>query len=542
MVIFINIHICLALGCKINNNQYVKLDTLNEQLLNIRVKTLSNYDEIINSVDKLKEDIFVKDIKISDLIKDFRSIKIEYDSIIKLFQEHLSTKSSNTNFYTDHEIFDEELNNSKLLIAELIKQLDEGSNVEIENNRLFDLVNMLSSLIINNEQLNTNKNLVQSFEDENRQLLKDISDQKEWQKHLENENEKLNSKIENLRRAQTVLMDKEKENNDIKENYIKMQCMYDDLREENAHLNMLVKKYKHQLTKKEIRCIDSDALIKTLESNLTEQTNSYKQAISMYNTEKGKCHEIQCHTQQIIDEFTTLIHEKQIDNNSVKNECSTLKYQVDSAEAEIENLKHTIITLEYALNEKNKIIQDLSKKSSKQQNEKLPSMHFKDQEVMSKLVVQMTIVQDDLCQEQLFSYESLLYNMQNYIEQQYKLSIAENENKKLTENINKKNIILIENLQKEIECLKSKHNLQIKNLMGKNIVNICIFINIYINFYFSDTVVNSKNEIQNLKTNIKQKNSQIIIVEKIASSQLSEAFNIIERLKQENQVCNKSMN
>lgn len=483
----------MALGRQIDDNGMDCFVTLDEQLImNIRVETLRNYDEIINSVDKLKEGINFKDIEISGLHDDFRAIKAENEEkngVIQLFREHLSTElmDANTNFYDDQKEFDvsennEELNDGKLLIVELINQLDEGSgNVEIENYRLSDLIHLFSRSIINKEeQLDVlNKNFIENIEDENRQLIKEIDDQKEWQKHLENENEKLISKIEDLQRVQTVLMSKENENNDIKENYVKMQRMYDDLRDEDAHLKTLVNRYKRQLTEKETKCVDSDALIKTLESNLSEQTKIYEQANFMYNTEKEKCQEIQQHTQQIIDEFTTTIHEKQIDICAVRDECCALKDQIGSAEAEIENLKHVVVTLEYALNEKNIIVQDLLKKTNKQQNaiKTSSSVPLKiDPRALSKLLEQMTAVQNDLCvcKERLLNYENVLCCMHDAVEQQsYKAAKAENEEKKLIESIDQNNVILLGHLREEIDCLKSKHNLQIENLTGTTInVNI----------------------------------------------------------------------
>ncbi|VVC28393.1 Hypothetical protein CINCED_3A002957 [Cinara cedri] len=506
---------------KINDKQDVTLD---EKLMNLRVQTLRNYDEIINSVDKLKEDIIVKDIKISDLNENLRSIQEEKNRIIHLVQEQFSTELVNTtNFSDDHEEFgdsrkNEELYNGKLLISVLINQLDEGSsNFEIKDYLLTDLINMFARSVINKEeQLEVfNKSLTQNIKDENRQLIKEIDDQKEWQKHLENENEKLNSKIEKFQRVQTVLMSKENENNNIKENYLKIQCMYDDLREENAHLKMLVNSYKHQLTKKEMKCVDGDALIKTLQLNLTEQTNNYKQAITMHNNEKEKCQEIQYHMQQMIDEFTTRIHEKKIIITSIQDECSTLKGQIGSAEAEIENLKHNIITLEYVLNEKNTTIQHLLKKTSEEQNTKKSLVHFKDMQILRKLVEQMNIIRNDLfvCKEKLLNNNGLMNSMQILIEQQCTARTAENENNKLTENINRENIILLKNLQREIDCLKIKHNLKIKNL--------------------TDTEVRLKNEILSLEKNLKLKSSQIVLVEKIAHLQLSEAFTMIENLREE---------
>lgn len=550
----------MALGRQIDDNGMDGFVTLDEQLImNIRMKTLRNYDEIINSVDKLKEGIIFKDIEISGLHDDFRAIKAEKEEkngVIQLFREHLSTElDATTNFYDDQKEFDvsennEELNDGKLLIAELINQLDEGSgNVEIENYRLSDLIHIFSRSIINKEeQLDIlNKNFIENIEDENRQLIKEIDDQKEWQKHLENENEKLISKIENLQRVQTVLMSKENENNDIKENYLKLQCMYDDLRDENAHLKTLVNRYKRQLTEKITKCVDSDTLIKTLESNLSEQTKNYEQANSMYNTEKEKCQEIQQHTQQIIDEFTTRIHEKQIDICAVRDECCTLKDQIGSAEAEIDNLKHVIVTLEYALNEKNIIVQDLLKKTNKQQNtiKTSSAVHLNsDPRALSKLLEQMTAMQNNLCvcKDQLLNYESVLCSMHDAIEQQsIKATTAENEKKKLTESIDQNNVILLGHLREEIDCLKSKHNLQIENLTGMTILMLIYYL-LFIrrSFYFADAKVSLRNEIRSLENNIKLKSSQIIVVEKIASSQLGEAFNTIERLRQENQVCNRS--
>jgi len=419
------INICIALQAKQNNNQYVIMENdnlkyaFNKQLMDIRVETLNNYDEILNIVDRLKEELIIKDLKLSQVMDDMRSIKAENEEknvILQLLQEKYSEITNefvdnNMGGILDYSQNNNELYEGKLLIVEHINHLEESNVVEVESHRLpilFDiLLKMYSSKEYHLETINRHN------EDQNQQLLKEIGEHKEWQKYLENENGNLYSELKKYKDVQKMLMDKVSEYNNLKEDYSKMQCMYDDeLCKTDAVSKLLVDKYKQQLTEMEIKCVDKDNLIKTLKYNLTEQTNKFEQTSSMYNDEREKCLRIERYMKQMTEECTDLVHKKNIKIASIEDKCVTLKDHFGSCKAEVGNLKHNITTLKCALNKKNKILQETLNKLNE----------------MQAHTAQTT-----------------------FIEQQNLNGIKEKET------------ILLEH-RKEIECLKQKHDLNITHL------------------------------------------------------------------------------
>jgi len=487
-------NVCAALAARENEYHYILMENdkliyaLNKQLMNIRVKTLNNYDEILHSVDKLKEEMYIKDLKISQLKDEICSINEERDLQLQLLRENLTEfpKHHNLDDEFDYSQINNELHEGKMLIAEQINQIQGSSDFKSQNHQLCDLINMLAKLTADKEEhLKTiNRHLIRNTEDQNQQLIKEIDDHKEWQKHLENENEKLNSEIEEKKQFQKILIGKENEHNNLKKDYSKIQSMYDKLYNENAHLLTSLDDCRQRLSDRKKRCVDGDNLIKTLQSNLIEQTNKTELANAMYNREKEKHQRNETYTQQIIDEFTSRLREKDIEIVSVRNECNDLKHHIESTETEIENFKHNVITLEVVLNEKNKTIQDMLKVQSKRQQQQTATAQssslLSDNQlrINSKFEQQIDILLDNLCTWQtiILGYDKVLHNMQNTVQRQSKkrnywknmyLNLKNVEYKAtLRENAAKEKELVLFQHQKEIEDLIEKYNSKIEHMAG----------------------------------------------------------------------------
>lgn len=424
-------NICAALFARQSENQYILIENdkakyvMNKQLTNIRIKTLQFYDAILNSLDKLKDELLIKNLKVSQLMDDISSIKAENEKkndIIQLLREQHSApnyEQLDTKFNGVNK--NDELYEGKLLIAEQINQLEENNNIDANNYELADLISIfIRSIFSKEEHLEAiNKHLTQSMRDQNQQLMKEIDDHKKWQKHLENENERLIAEIEYYKRTQKQLIRRENEDSDLKKDFSKIQCMYDDLLRENARQKTILVEHQRKLSQKNVKCIDLDNLVKILQSNLTEETNKLKTANSMYINEREKCQRVENQAQQVIEELTVQIYEKNRNIASMQDECTALKQYISSTEAEVDNLKHNTITLEYALSEKNKTIRKMSKTATQQQQ--YTATQFRDlMHILSTLEQQMDIVLNDLCscKKKIVKYESVLNGMQNTIQQQ----------------------------------------------------------------------------------------------------------------------------
>lgn len=498
-------NICAALYARENEYRYIQIEndnlkyTLNKQLINIRVNALNNYDEILNKIDKFKEELIIKDLKISQLKMDINSIKVKntkYKDGVQLVQcSEFSNESLDKNFNSsldDSQSYNE-LYEGKMLIVEEINQLEESNNINAENYRLSELIDMFIRSIFDKEKQveRINEDFIRSIEDRNQQLIKEImdqkqqliketNDQKEWQNHLENENEKLNIEIEKLNNFHQILMTKDNEYIDIKKDFSNMQNMYEDLCKEGAHLKIMLNEYQNKLTEKEIKCVDNDHLIKTLKTNLKEEANKSKQTYSMYIYEKDKCLKIESEMQQMIEEFTVQLHRKNDDIIVIQDECNSLKYCISSAKAEIENLKDNIITLEYALNEKNETIQNMLKKSNKEQNSSISLLQFNDlSHILSQLEQNMELLLEEWCtsKKKIVDYEKVLNGMQNAMQKQilkrnyllknHKKNVKDIKCQTLMDNciFKDKEVNLLAH-QQEIECLKNGYYLKISQLTG----------------------------------------------------------------------------
>lgn len=443
-----------------------------------RILVLNHYDEILNSLDLLKQELEIKDLKIIHLTDDinFLKMKKEQNGIKEVFGDRITEFSDNL----EAEYFDDillndlqnrnELNESKLLIAKEIHQLGGLSDVvsEVESYRMPDLINMFLNIIRDKAENfeSISDHLSQYVEDHN-QLLKEIDNYKEWQERLENENGRLNIEIENLKFDRTMFINKENECNDLKKEYFQLQSAYDEVSKKYAELKSLNNQYKEQLAKKEINCIDSDNIIKTLNLNLTEQTNKLNQTMVMYNNEKDIHEKNESYVKQMVEDFTDRIQEKNVEIEAIQNECSMLKRKNNSDEEEIQNLRHNVVTLEYVLSKKNEIEQ-----KKKEQRKQQLLMQFNDLlHVLSILEQQMNITLEDMsiCKKKIIGYENVLHNMQNSIQQQCLTRdrwITKHENiKKKNELMEKKHNILLEH-QLEVDNLKKDYNLRIANLVG----------------------------------------------------------------------------
>lgn len=437
--------------------------------MNIRVQTLNNCNEI--------------NLKLSELTDGINSIKVENQEksgIIQLLREKLEffNELDDKNFKdeaNDSQNSDYELYEGKLLISEQINQLEESS-IDVENYQLPHLINMLlRSILDKEEQLESNnKQCIQNMKEQNHQFLKEINDLIEWKKHLENENDKLFSEIEKYKHVQNILIDKDNELSNLKEDYSKIQLIYNEECKKNLQLNMLIEEYHHKLNEKELKCVDSNILIKTLESNLIQESKKLINVSSLYAKEKENFLMTEKHTQQMIEEFTKQIEEKNNIAISLKNDHSNLKYHTSLAEAEIVNLKQNIITLEYQLNLKNKTIQDLLKKYQNGHSTKLNDLL----QTLSRFEQQMDIVLDDLfsCKKKLFNYENVLNSMQETVQHQLETKnnrtlintkIEPTKFQELLKNATLEKDEILSEHQNEIESLKQKHNFEITLLNGR---------------------------------------------------------------------------
>eukprot|EP00102_Acyrthosiphon_pisum_P008459 XP_003245130.2 PREDICTED: GRIP and coiled-coil domain-containing protein 2-like isoform X2 [Acyrthosiphon pisum] len=516
---------CVALAARENEYHYILIENdklkyiINKQLMNIRVKTLNNYDEVLQSLEKLKEKLCIKDLKISQLKDELCFINEEKKNKLQLLHKNLSEFPEKLIDQNVHDAFDcsqnnDELYKGKMLIAEQINQIQGSTNFESENHQLCDLINMFVRLATDKEEdLKTiNRRLVRKVEDKNQQLLKEIDDHKKWQKHLENENAKLNSEFEHKKQIQKILISKEDEHKKLKEDCSKMQLMCDELNKKYPHLIKSLNEHRQLLTESNMRRFDNDNLIKTLQLNLIEQTNKFELVNAKYNKEKEKCQENETYTQQMMDEFTSCLQKKEINIALVQNECNDLKHQIKAEEDYIEHLKHEIITLK----NKNKTIKEIIKAKSKQQQQHRTTSQSSSLISDNELEQQMDILLDNIStwQNSIVGYEKVLYNMQNAMHQQSKIRnycIAKNQHLKdieykarITENlIQEKEVILFQH-QNEIEDMKVKYNSKIARM--------------------ADTEVNLRNEIRDLKECLKQKSLDIMISEKVASLHLKESL------------------
>jgi chromosome segregation ATPase len=194
----------------------------------------------------------------------------------------------------------------------------------------------------------------------------------------------------------------------------------------------------------------------------------------MYNNEKAIHKKNESYVQQMVEDFTDRIQEKNVEIEAMQNECSMLKQINNSAEEEIQNLRDNVMTLEYVLskrNEKNKTYQE-KKELRKHQS----LMQFNDfLHVLSTLEQQMNIMLEDMftCKKKITRYESVLHNMQNAIQQQCLARsgwIAKHENIKkkydiMKNEMGKKHDTLLEH-QVEVDNLKKDYNLRITSLVG----------------------------------------------------------------------------
>jgi len=481
------INVCSALFARENENNYILMENnkLNYALMDIRVKTINNYDEILNNIHKSQEEQCIKNLKISQLMEDICLMKQENekkDNIIQCLREQLSEYSqgaldNNVNCVFDDSKINDELYEGKLLIAEEINQFEGSNRIEADNYKLSNLIKILIKSILDKEEnLETiDKYLTKSTQEQNQQLIKEIDDHKKWQNHLENENERLISEIEDYKRVQQNITSINYKFDDLKEDYSKMQCMYDGLSKENTHLKALIDEYQYQLTEKKKKCVDGDHLIKTLESNLIEQSNKFEHVNSMYIREKEKCQRIENYTHQMVEELSIQIHEKNSKIISIQEDCSTLKHHIEFAEIETDNLKRCNINLECLLNEKNKSIKELSTKLNEKQH--LATQFNSLLHVLSQLEQEMDIMLNDLytCKKKLLNYESVLNSMKSDVEYQFKTrnnwlaKLKNMDDKKLLENVIKeKETILLEH-QKQVDFLKNEYNLKIKHMTGMDV-------------------------------------------------------------------------
>jgi len=103
--------------------------------MDIRVETLNNYDEILNIVDRLKKELIIKDLKLSQVMDDMRSVKAENEeknAILRLLQEKSSEMSNgfednNMGGILDYSQNNNELYEGKSLIVEHINHLEESN-------------------------------------------------------------------------------------------------------------------------------------------------------------------------------------------------------------------------------------------------------------------------------------------------------------------------------------------------------------------------------------------------------------------------------
>ncbi|XP_029346577.1 uncharacterized protein LOC100571814 [Acyrthosiphon pisum] len=535
-------NVCATLAARENEYYNIQVENdklkyaINKQLMNIRLKMLNNYDEILQSVENLKEGLFIKDLKISQLEDEilYSNNEEKYIQLQLLHENVFQFPDQNFHDALDYTQNNNELYEGKNLIAEQINQIQGSSDVEFEDHKLCDLINMLAKLTTDKEDnLKTiNICLIKNIEDKNQQLIKEINDYKKWQIYLENENEKLNSQIKNKILVQTILIGKQNEHNNLKQDYFKMQLMYDKLKERDAHLLTLLDECRQRLSNGEIKCVDGDSLIKMLQTNIIEQTNKYKLVNAKYNKEKEKRQKNKIYTQQIMDEFTDRLHEKQIELALVQNESNDLKHRIKSDKDYTWNLKCYIITLDNVLKEKNKIIHKLktqSKLQQQQQQHTATSSLLSDNHlhINSKLKEQMDILLDNVgtWKNIIVGYEKVLYNMQNAAQQQSRKSNYWIDKYQHLKDIEYK-ATLTENLTKEKEVILLQHKNEIKDLREKYNPIIA---------HMADTEANMRNEIQDLKESLKLKNAHLMITEKIASLQLYQSLTTFQRLAK---VCN----
>lgn len=485
------INVCAALNAHENDNQYVLMEnnnirySLEKKLANIKTKTLYSYDDLLKSIEKFKEQIIVKDRKLTQLTNDLHTAKVE------IVDKNCAIQSLKDTFSCDLNWINEEINNGsdnyelhegKLLIAAEINELDGYGTFEIKNYSLSDLVKMLlKSILERQEQLEAaNKSFTQHIENENYQLIKELNDHKEWKKYLENENEKLHSKIENLKQVRENFMNKENELIVLKEENSKMNFMIDELNGDLVQLKLLTSEYQSQLKEKQIKCTDNDNLIKLLKSNLTNQTNELERISLKLNEEREKCICIENQTLKMVEDFNhlTIQYEKKNEEIvTIRDEYFILKEHASSADAEIENLKENIIVLENVLAEKNRNTRDMHKKSRLHLNTVSSCEINSLLQHLSILEQQMDVILHDMstCKNVILQYEMVLNNLQNAIKKQsitknywrakYQ-NTKKNTHKILRKKINEEKELLIMGFTKEIESWKEKFNLKITHLIG----------------------------------------------------------------------------
>lgn len=487
------INVCAALKIQENENHYILMenkkskDALEKRLVNIRVNTLNNYDEILSNIDSLKEQLIIKDQKISNLTDELYLVKAENinnNNTVKFLEEKFIQFSCESNW--EDEKFnisfnkpqnDNELHESKLLILEQINQFDKY-NIDADNYQLPDLINILMKIIFDKqEQLEAmNSRSILSLEDKNHQLIKEIDYHKGWQIHLENENEKLNSEVEEYKRVQNDLLSKENELYNLKNDFLKMKNTSDELYESNFNLKMLINDYKNQLSEKLIKYYDNNNIIKTLQSNVTDKTNKLEQLNLMYNNEKEKCKQIESETLKIVKKLNDEIHKKNNDIFTIKDDNFNLNDKLNWTIAENQNLKQNMFALECVFNEKNETLRNMEEKGKKQQNI-ISSLQLNNLlQNFKKLEQQTSSILDKLhiYHKEIFYYGTVLDDIEYFIEKQSKLKNVctfkyeniKKKYKKLKGSINTEKEILLLEHSKQIENLKKEYNLKITSLYG----------------------------------------------------------------------------
>ncbi|VVC41316.1 Hypothetical protein CINCED_3A005292 [Cinara cedri] len=211
-------NLCLEFDRRVEKFSYIQEEKnklkhiFDNQLLKIQEESSNRYNEVINAVNKLKEEIIVKNTTISDLTNDIYLANAKTNEKYaneQIVQKKLSIDLTNIN---------NELYEGKCLISGHISQMEGQSDIDIKNYRLSELIGMFTTSFIklkDNEKNKTingyniimdnlrkeNEHFKISIEKYKHQLLneaKQCVEQKQNELSLKNKYEQATAKIEKL--------------------------------------------------------------------------------------------------------------------------------------------------------------------------------------------------------------------------------------------------------------------------------------------------------------------------------------------------------
>ena len=310
-------------------------------------KSLLNLSIVIRNIINKKRQIPYRDSKLTHILRDSlggnakTSIIATISNLDSNIEETKNTLdfAQNAKKIINNAIVNEELSsNDAKILKEKLKNLQNNYNSIFRecNNLRLELQNRRNSI-------NANDNISESFEFQNEdinKLMSDILEKEENLKELKNENDNLKDKIEKDD-IEFKLKDEEnklilEENKDLKD---KIKLLEEKLNQNEAKIKTMEESYKNELLQKEenykilhAQKSDNDEII----SKLKEKINVYEEKINLINEEFNK-------RNNLLEEKNNKIKEMELIINQEKNKYEELNNNIKNFIEEINKYKNELI-------------------------------------------------------------------------------------------------------------------------------------------------------------------------------------------------------